>query len=122
MKTLWDKGSKLNEAIATFTIWDDQTLDAKLARHDVLGSLAHIKTIEKAGVLTHQEMLALKKELIALYALAEAGEQQCHLHGLRQFLAKVMAPLQPTRPTIRSRRPSPSEETHPAILPRSRCR
>ena len=74
MKTLWDKGSKLNEAIATFTIWDDQTLDAKLARHDVLGSLAHIKTIEKAGVLTHQEMLALKKELIALYALAEAGE------------------------------------------------
>ena len=73
MKTLWDKGGKLHDAIATFTVWDDRTLDASLARHDVLGSLAHIRTLQRAGVLTADETRQLHDALCELHMRAVEG-------------------------------------------------
>lgn len=74
MKTLWDKGSPLNEAIASFTVWDDRTLDVAIARHDVLGSLAHVKTLTRAQVLSEDEADVLERALCALYERAVAGD------------------------------------------------
>lgn len=74
MKTLWEKGTQLDAQIAAFTVWDDRTIDAALARHDILGSLAHVKTLRRAGVLSEQESNTLHAALCDLYELAHAGE------------------------------------------------
>ena len=39
---LWDKGKTTNEDIVRFTVGRDRELDLYLAKHDVLGSMAHI--------------------------------------------------------------------------------
>lgn len=74
MKTLWDKGGQLHDEIATFTVWDDRMLDVALARHDVLGSIAHVMTLERAEVLTSDEAHTLKDALRELYQEAMKGE------------------------------------------------
>ena len=39
---LWDKGKATNEEIERFTVGRDREMDLFLAKHDVLGSMAHI--------------------------------------------------------------------------------
>ncbi len=74
MKTLWHQGASLDQHIAAFTVWDDRQLDAQLATQDVLGSLAHVKTLIRAEVLTAEEGYQLSTALVDLYAKAQNGE------------------------------------------------
>jgi argininosuccinate lyase len=74
MKTLWDKGAALDAEIAAYTVGDDRRIDANIAAHDVLGSLAHVATLRAAGLLTDADADALTAELRALYTQALAGE------------------------------------------------
>ena len=74
MKTLWNKGATLDDEIAAFTVGDDRVIDAQLARHDLLGSLAHVQVLAAADLLSAEDAEALTDELRALYARAEAGE------------------------------------------------
>ena len=42
---LWEKSVQVNEEIDRFTVGKDRELDLYLAKHDVLGSMAHITVI-----------------------------------------------------------------------------
>ena len=70
---LWDKNSTINKAIETFTIGSDKELDVFLAPYDVLGSIAHIKMLEKIGLLKAEELEVLHKGLKEIYATIQEG-------------------------------------------------
>ena len=70
---LWDKNSTINKAIETFTIGSDKELDVFLAPYDVLGSIAHIKMLEKIGLLKAEELKVLHEGLKEIYATIQEG-------------------------------------------------
>ena len=49
---LWEKNVRVNEEIDRFTVGRDREMDLYLAKHDVLGSMAHITMLESIGLLT----------------------------------------------------------------------
>lgn len=56
---LWSKGVEPNELVETFTVGKDRDLDLRLARHDVAGSIAHIKMLHSIGLLSAEELRTL---------------------------------------------------------------
>lgn len=64
---LWEKGTKINELIESFTVGKDREMDSSLAQFDVIGSLAHIRMLEHIGLLGHDELKALTKELRSIH-------------------------------------------------------
>ena len=71
---LWEKNFEVNQEIERFTVGHDRELDLYLAKYDVLGSMAHITMLESIGLLTHDELQMLLKELKVIYASCERGE------------------------------------------------
>ncbi len=63
MTKLWQKGYQLNDQVERFEAAQNSLLDARLIRHDVWGSLAHIAMLTKIGVLTEAEHSTLKSAL-----------------------------------------------------------
>lgn len=53
---LWDKGFAPDEMVESFTVGNDRNLDLLLARHDAIGSMAHIKMLNSIGLLTDGEL------------------------------------------------------------------
>mgnify|MGYP000293478273 CR=1 FL=1 len=77
MAKLWQKENQKTDAkIEQFTIGNDPLYDLKLAKYDVLGSLAHITMLEKVGILKSEELNKLLKETLKLRM------------GLRMFILK----------------------------------
>ena len=56
---LWEKSVQVNEEIDRFTVGHDREMDLYLAKHDVLGSMAHITMLESIGLLTSDELAIL---------------------------------------------------------------
>ena len=71
---LWEKSVEVNAEIDRFTVGRDRELDLYLAKHDVIGSMAHITMLESIGLLTSDELQILLEELKNIYASAERGE------------------------------------------------
>ena len=71
---LWEKSVQVNEEIDRFTVGRDREMDLYLAKHDVLGSMAHITMLESIGLLTADELKVLLEELKRIYVTAEKGE------------------------------------------------
>ena len=71
---LWDKGYDINEEIARFTVGRDRELDLYLAKHDVLGSMAHITMLQDVGLLSSEELKTLLAELRQIYQEIEDGQ------------------------------------------------
>ena len=71
---LWEKSVEVNKDIERFTVGRDREMDLYLAKHDVLGSMAHITMLESIGLLTKEELAQLLTELKDIYASAERGE------------------------------------------------
>ena len=71
---LWEKSVQVNEEIDRFTVGRDREMDLYLAKHDVIGSMAHITMLESIGLLEADELSALLEELKNIYASAEAGD------------------------------------------------
>ena len=71
---LWEKSVQVNKDIERFTVGRDREMDLYLAKHDVLGSMAHITMLESIGLLTKEELVQLLAELRNIYASAEKGE------------------------------------------------
>ena len=46
---LWEKSVQVNKDIERFTVGRDREMDLYLAKHDVLGSMAHITMLESIG-------------------------------------------------------------------------
>lgn len=72
MAKIWQKGelheSKLSQIVEQFTVGKDKELDMLLAKHDVIGSLAHIAMLEQIGLLSNEETISLQQELKKIYA------------------------------------------------------
>lgn len=60
---LWEKNVQVNEEIDRFTVGRDREMDLYLAKHDILGSMAHITMLESIGLLTSDELKVLLDEL-----------------------------------------------------------
>ncbi len=73
MSKLWQKNNNVATAVEQFTIGNDQAMDLYLAAYDVLGSIAHTTMLSEVGLLTKQEQVDLKKALVEIYELIEAG-------------------------------------------------
>ena len=71
---LWEKSVQVNKDIERFTVGRDREMDLYLAKHDVVGSMAHITMLESIGLLTKEELALLLEELKNIYAAAEKGE------------------------------------------------
>lgn len=71
---LWEKSVQVNKDIERFTVGRDREMDLYLAKHDVLGSMAHITMLESIGLLTKEELEQLLAELKTIYASVERGE------------------------------------------------
>lgn len=71
---LWSNTQTINELVEKFTIGQDNVLDLRLARFDVLGTLAHIEMLAAIGLLTAEELAVLQPALRAILGQIEAGE------------------------------------------------
>ena len=71
---LWEKNVQVDKDIEKFTVGRDREMDLYLAKHDVLGSMAHITMLESIGLLTQDELQRLLAELKNIYVSAEKGE------------------------------------------------
>ena len=74
MATLWNKGTSATEAVDRFTVGNDRVLDLRLARYDVQGSRAHIRMLEKIGLLGAEEYAALDAALGRIAERIAAGD------------------------------------------------
>ncbi len=73
-KQLWNKGFEPDRAIEEFTVGQDRELDLRLARYDVMGSMAHIKMLESIGLLTSEELALLLPALEEILESINRGE------------------------------------------------
>ena len=72
--TLWSKGTQATDLVEEFTVGNDRILDLRLAKYDVLGSMAHIKMLESIGLLTKEELEKLTSGLDEILKEIEAGD------------------------------------------------
>ena len=72
--TLWSKGTQATDLVEEFTVGNDRILDLRLAKYDVLGSMAHIKMLETIGLLTKDELEKLTSGLDEILKEIEAGD------------------------------------------------
>lgn len=70
-KKLWEKGSGLDLMVETFTTGKDKLFDQKLARHDVIGSMAHALMLYRVDLINEEEKISLVDELRQLYRMIE---------------------------------------------------
>ncbi len=71
---LWNKGFEPDRAIEEFTVGADRELDLRLARYDVIGSMAHIRMLESIGLIGSDELPVLLEALQRILNSAECGE------------------------------------------------
>ena len=74
MKKLWEKGISVDKEIEEFTVGSDRELDRSLARHDIMGTLAHAAMLRSIGILSDREHGELKGALLNMYRKAEEGQ------------------------------------------------
>lgn len=82
---LWKKNLEADLAVERFTVGQDAVLDLQLAPFDVLGNLAQAAMLTRIGLLTAEELMALRQELIRLYPstldgsfIIESGVEDVH--------------------------------------------
>jgi len=111
---LWDKGIELNKLVEDFTVGDDYILDRSFLYYDCIASIAHAKTLEKAGILSGEEReklittleeikekgLEIKKEdedvhtAIEKYLCNKLGDTGKKIHTGRSRNDQIMADIQ----------------------------
>lgn len=73
-RQLWNKGFQPDEAIERYTVGRDRELDLRLARYDIIGSMAHIRMLRSIGLLTDSELNLLLPALQDILDSVERGE------------------------------------------------
>ncbi|NMC77190.1 MAG: argininosuccinate lyase [Candidatus Methanofastidiosa archaeon] len=74
MAKLWKKKYELDKTVEDFTVGDDYLNDMKLVKADIIGNIAHSTMLKKIGVLSNEELLQIKKNLIEILELHEQGK------------------------------------------------
>jgi argininosuccinate lyase len=86
---LWQKNNtSVSALIEKFTVGRDKEFDILLAKHDVMGSIAHVKMLGEAGLMTKEES---KKAVTALeQILDEIHKQQFEIgHDVEDVHSQV---------------------------------
>ncbi len=73
-RQLWNKGFEPDQAIEQYTVGQDRELDLRLARYDILGSMAHIRMLRSIDLLTEDELNLLLPALQEILESVERGE------------------------------------------------
>lgn len=73
MAKIWNKGFDADKLVENFTIGRDREFDERLAKYDIIGSMAHIKMLVKIGLLEAEEEEILQAELQNIFAEVESG-------------------------------------------------
>jgi argininosuccinate lyase len=68
MTRLWDKGASLDSRVLEYTAGDDHVLDNRLVRYDILASIAHAEMLAEQGLLSAQDLTAIRDALQAIGA------------------------------------------------------
>jgi argininosuccinate lyase len=63
---LWDKGAPLDERVLRFTAGEDYALDERLVPYDVRASIAHAEMLHAQGLLSGEDLDAIRAGLGAL--------------------------------------------------------
>ena len=71
---LWSKGFEPDKLIEEFTVGQDRELDLRLARYDVIGSMAHIRMLETIGLLKKDELDVLISALEDILTVIYKGD------------------------------------------------
>lgn len=71
---LWSKGFEPDKMIEEFTVGNDRVLDLRLARYDVIGSMAHIRMLESIGLLKKDELDILLDALADILKIIDSGD------------------------------------------------
>ncbi len=66
MTRLWDKGAPLDERVLRYTAGEDCALDDRLVRYDVRASIAHAEMLNAQGLLSLDDLDAIRDGLVAL--------------------------------------------------------
>lgn len=74
MTRLWDKGAPLDERVLRFTAGEDHALDNRLVQYDVRASIAHAEMLEECGLLTTEELAAIRSGLTDIAEAHARGE------------------------------------------------
>ena len=71
---LWEKkDTKTSERVETFTVGRDRGFDMLLARHDVLGSIAHVTMLGEKGLMPTEDVKAALSGLRDILSEVDAG-------------------------------------------------
>ena len=74
MAKLWDKGKSTDTLVEKFTVGEDYIFDMNLVHYDILGNIAHARTLNKAGILSEAELKKLEAALRKLMKVHQRGE------------------------------------------------
>lgn len=77
MAKIWNKGFDADKLVEDFTVGNDRELDARLAKYDIMGSMAHIRMLVKIGLLGADEEKTLRAELLQI--LSDVEEENFRL-------------------------------------------
>jgi argininosuccinate lyase len=93
---LWDKGTSVDALMQEFTVGNDRAMDARLARWDVVGSIAHVSMLAEVGLLGKEEGEMLVMELSAILhdidengIVIDANAEDIHSHIEAELTARL---------------------------------
>ena len=73
MAAIWNKGFDADKLVENFTVGKDREFDLRLAKYDIIGSMAHIKMLVKIGLVEETEEKILRAELQNILNEVEKG-------------------------------------------------
>jgi argininosuccinate lyase len=79
MSRLWDKGAPLDERVLRYTAGEDHALDNRLIEYDVRASIAHAEMLNARGLLSAEDLDAIRRGLTEIAAEHAAGKWQVRL-------------------------------------------
>jgi argininosuccinate lyase len=79
MTRLWDKGTSLDAQVLKYTAGDDHVLDNRLVRYDIRASIAHAEMLGEQGLLSPQDLAAIRDALTAIGEAHASGQWQISL-------------------------------------------
>jgi argininosuccinate lyase len=71
---LWEKGVTLDEMVQNFTTGYDRDSDILIAKHEIIGSLAHVMMLEAVKIISTEDSQALRKALLQIYSKVISGD------------------------------------------------
>ena len=79
MTRLWDKGAPLDERVLHYTAGEDHALDNRLVAYDVKASIAHAEMLNAQGLLSSEDLNAIRQGLSEIAAAHARGEWRVSL-------------------------------------------